>query len=105
MDELQPVALATRKPNPNASPVGILTKADHQYSESAFHKLLDNWAGGVFSDSQIPNIGQNTLYQSPSAVMNEYLKFLKSIEGDPRFADYSKVGRGFANKYNIPITE
>jgi hypothetical protein len=27
-------------PNPNDSPVGILTKADHQYSESSFHAGL-----------------------------------------------------------------
>jgi len=82
-----------------------LTAADHQYGASAFHTLLDNWKGGIFSDNQINNIGSREGYETASKVLDEYLKFLKSIEGDPQFADYSKVARGFANKFNVPITQ
>ena len=89
----------------NDSPVGLLTKADHQYGESAFHKLLDAWADGVFSDQNIRFIGQNPKYPTASSVVDEYIRFLKSIESDPRFPDYSKVGRGFANKMGVPTSE
>lgn len=91
--------------NPTDSPVGLLTKADHQYGDSAFHKLLDAWKGGIFSDSRIRLIGGDPEYSNASRVLDEYLRFLKSIESDPRFADYSKVARGFAKKYSVPITE
>jgi hypothetical protein len=91
--------------SPNASPVGILTAAAHQFSSSAFHTLLDNWKGGIFSDQNIATISLRPGYETPSKVMDEFIRFLKSIEGDPRFADYSKAGRGFANKLEVPITE
>ena len=91
--------------NPDDSPVGILTIADHQTGDSAFHKLMNEYKSGIFHDSKIGNIGQDPSYPTPTAVIDEYIKFLKSIESDPRFSDYSKAGRGFAAKFNIPITQ
>lgn len=91
--------------NPNDTPVGILTIADHRTGESAFHKVMNAWEGGLFNDTRIKTIGQNPDFPTATHVLNEYIRFLKSLETNPEFAHYPKVARGFAAKFGVTITQ
>ena len=85
-------------------PVGLLTINNHQRAESAFHKALNAWNGGIFRDRQVWDLGR-TEFSTPSAAIDEYIRFLKSIANMPEFSNYPKLGRAFANKLQVPISE